>query len=95
MVRWTIRARDDLQAIHQYIAKDSPMNAKDVIRAFIENALTLDRTPRAGRVVPEIGEDDIREIPIHSWRLIYQVRGAEVNVLTLVHKRRARASIER
>ena len=62
MVRWTIRARDDLHAIHQYIAKDSPINARAVIRAFIENALILDRTPRAGRVVPEFGEEDIREI---------------------------------
>ncbi len=37
------------------------------------------------------GDPTIREIPIHSWRLIYQLRDEHVFVLTLVHKRRVPA----
>jgi len=32
MVIWSARARADLKAIHDYIAKDSPENAKRVVR---------------------------------------------------------------
>ena len=32
MLRWSVRARADLKAIHDYIAKDSPLNAKAVAR---------------------------------------------------------------
>jgi hypothetical protein len=39
-------------------------------------------------VVPELGDPDVREIPVYSWRLIYQVRGGQVFVLALIHKRR-------
>ncbi len=68
MVSWTARARADVKVIHDYIAKDSPINAK--------------------RVVHELDDPDIREIPAYSWRLIYQLRGERVFVLTVIHKRR-------
>ena len=32
MVNWSQRARADLKAVHDYIAKDSPQNAKVVAR---------------------------------------------------------------
>ena len=89
MLRWSARARVDLKAIHDYIAKDSPRNAKAVAREILARAATLPETPRAGRIVPELNDADIREVPVHSWRVIYQLRGSDLYVLTLVHKRRA------
>ncbi|MDE2349267.1 MAG: type II toxin-antitoxin system RelE/ParE family toxin [Gammaproteobacteria bacterium] len=35
MLRWSARARADLKAIHDYIAKDSPGNAKAVAREIL------------------------------------------------------------
>ncbi len=89
MLRWSARARADLKAIHDYIAKDSPLNAKAVAREILARAATLPETPRVGRIVPELSDADIREVPVHAWRVIYQLRGADLYVLTLVHKRRA------
>jgi plasmid stabilization system protein ParE len=57
-------------------------------KIFARNA-TLPETPRVGRIVPELSDPDIREVPVHAWRVIYQLRGADLYVLTLVHKRRA------
>jgi plasmid stabilization system protein ParE len=88
MVIWTARARSDLKAIHDYIAKDSPINAKRVVREMHRKAAGLAETPHLGRVVPELEDPDIREIPAYSWRLIYHLREQRVFVITVIHKRR-------
>ena len=87
MVSWTARDRADVNAIHDYIAKDSPINAKRVVREMHRKAAGLAETPLIGRVVHELNDPDIREIPAYSWRLIYQLRGERVFVLTVIHKR--------
>lgn len=94
MVTWTARARADLKAIHDYIAKDSTLNAKRVVREMHRKAAGLAETPHLGRVVPELDDPDIREIPAYSWRLIYQLREHRVFVLTVIHKRRQPAATE-
>jgi toxin ParE1/3/4 len=92
VLRWSQRARLDLKAIHDHIAQDSPGNAKAVAHEFLARAEQLPALPRAGRVVPELGNPEIREVPVRSWRLIYQLRGDQVFVLALVHKHRQSAS---
>lgn len=89
--RWSQRARVDLKAIHDYIAADSPSNAKAVLRDILARAAALAETPRIGRRVPELEDPDIREVPAHSWRVIYQLRGNEIFIVTLVRRRRAPA----
>jgi plasmid stabilization system protein ParE len=94
MVIWTARACSDLKAIHDYIAKDSPINAKNVVREMHRKAAGLAETPHLGRVVPELEDPDIREIPAYSWRLIYQLREQRVFILTVIHKRRQPSAAE-
>lgn len=89
--RWSQRARADLKAIHDYIAKDSPANAKAVVRDILARSAALPETPRIGRRVPELDDPEIREVPVHAWRVIYQLRGNAVFIVTLVHRRRAPA----
>jgi toxin ParE1/3/4 len=76
--RWSQRARADLKAIHDYIAKDSLLNAKAVVRDILARAATLPDTPSIGRRVPELDDPEIREVPAHAWRVIYQLRGEGV-----------------
>ncbi|HMV71262.1 MAG TPA: type II toxin-antitoxin system RelE/ParE family toxin, partial [Pseudomonadales bacterium] len=56
---------------------------------ILARAAALPDTPRIGRRVPELDDPDIREVPAHSWRVIYQLRGNTVFIVTLVHRRRA------
>lgn len=86
------RARADWKTIHDYIAKDSPTNSMGVVRDIIARAATLPDTPRIGRRVPELDDPDVREVTVHAWRVIYQLRGNDVFIVTLVHRRRAPAS---
>jgi len=40
---------------------------------------------RRGHVVPEIGDKQIRELIVRSYRLIYKVEKSRVAVLAIVH----------
>ena len=88
MVIWTHRARADLKAIHDYIAKDSRQNAKRVAREILQKANALAGPPHMGRKVPELNDPQLREIPAYSWRIIYPLREGNVFIVTLIHKRR-------
>jgi toxin ParE1/3/4 len=88
MVTWTPRARADLKAIHDHIKQDSPQNAQRVVREILRKADGLAEVPHIGRVAPELNDPHLREIPAYSWRILYHLRGGQVFVVTLVHKRR-------
>jgi len=46
-------------------------------------------------VVPEFGEDTIREIFAYSYRIIYQIEDEEITVAAVIHgKRLLRMEIE-
>jgi plasmid stabilization system protein ParE len=40
----------------------------------------LEKFPRFGRVVPEFGQDDLREIIHGAYRLIYQINETEQRI---------------
>ncbi len=54
MVIRRLRARADLKAIHDYIAKDSRQNAKRVAREIRGKAEALPEPPHVGRKVPGV-----------------------------------------
>jgi addiction module RelE/StbE family toxin len=84
-VSWTPQAADDLEAICLFIARDTPQ----IAAAFAERVVTatdrLETHPRLGRVVPEFGFTDLREILVGSYRVIYRVREDQVHILTVHH----------
>lgn len=89
MVRWSDQAKADLKAIHNVIARDSKHYAKKVTRELVDKADTLAELPRLGRVVPELGDDNVREIPAYSYRILYEINsGDDIVVLAVIHKRR-------
>jgi toxin ParE1/3/4 len=89
MVVWTPRARNDLKAIYDYITQDAPINAKNVTQDILNKAATLaNMPPLSGKVVREVSDESLREISIHSWRIIYHLRDQQIYIITLVHKRR-------
>ena len=61
MVTWSKPAKKDLKQIFEYIARDSRFYAKKVVNNIVEKSISLDLSPRRGRVVPEINDPDIRK----------------------------------
>ncbi|MDP2156882.1 MAG: type II toxin-antitoxin system RelE/ParE family toxin [Nitrospirota bacterium] len=88
MVTWSIPAKLDLKQIHDYIARDSKLYAKKVAAEIVEKSETLNSFPEIGRIVPEIGNPNIRELLIYSYRLVYELFPDNVAVLALIHSKR-------
>ena len=87
-IRWTNQALADLEAIGNFIARDAPSVAQVFVDNVFEAVKRLEVFPRSGRVVPEIGQEDIREILFGSYRIVYVVGEEEVNILTVFHASR-------
>ena len=82
-IEWTERAVADLRAIDDYIAADNPGAAERWVGKLIAKAEAAARLPMAGRVVPEKGRRDIREVFLRTYRIVYRVREGSILVLTV------------
>ena len=83
MIRWTERAVADLIAIGEYVAADKPSAARSWVERLRHQAELAAEVPLAGRRVPEIGRDDVRETFLRSFRIVYRMDADEVTVLTV------------
>jgi len=88
MVRWTYTSKLDLRQIFNYIAKDSVYYAKKVINDILDKSDYLAGFPNLGRKVEEMDDDNIREVIVYSYRMIYHVVEDGVNILAIVHCKR-------
>ena len=88
MVKWSTPAKFDLKQIHDYIARDSKFYAQKVSTEIVEKSEKLNSFPEIGRIVPEIGNPNIRELLIYSYRLVYEIFPDKVEVLALIHGKR-------
>ena len=57
-------------------------------KEIVEKSEKLNSFPEVGRIVPETGDPNIRELLIYSYRLIYEVFPGRVEVLALIHSKR-------
>ena len=87
-VRWTERASKDAIAIYDYIADRSETYAESVYLRILARPNQLANYPESGSIVPECNRADIRELFVHSFRLIYRVVDIEIRILTVIHGRR-------
>ena len=85
MVIWSLPAKQDLRHIYDYISNDSKYFARKAVNTFIEKTEQLDDFPRMGRIIPEIESENVRELIIYSYRLIYQVSEVGIEVLAIIH----------
>lgn len=87
-VEWSQFARDDLDNIKSYIARDSEFYAQ----AFAERILTATRRlggfPESGRMIPEAGDKTLREIIVQAYRVMYCVEPERVLILAIIHGNR-------
>lgn len=88
-VIWTNRALIDLEEIANYISKDSFHYAKLTLSKLIDSEINISNNPKIGRVVPEIDNENVREIIKGSYRIIYEIRkNNSIYILTVFHSAR-------
>ncbi len=81
---WSARALLDLDEIQDHIADDSPRAAERWALVLWEAANAAAQRPSVGRMVPEVGRPDVREVLRGAYRIVYLVRGDRIFVLTVL-----------
>jgi plasmid stabilization system protein ParE len=85
-VRYTPRARDDLQAILEYLGDQDPQGARNVRRALDATIQLIEHFPNSGRLA---GEQGLRVLPVGRYPyLVYW--SVETDEAWIVHIRDGR-----
>lgn len=71
-IRWTKQAARNLEDIKSFISNDSPAYALATVSRLYRSALQLQEFPDLGRMVPELGQSEIRELVRPPYRIVYR-----------------------
>ena len=85
---WSPRAAKDLDSIADYIAADSPTYAGTVLKNIVNQTRILARFPQAGRMVPEYDDENMRELIVYDYRIIYRLEQDEALIVAVIHGKR-------
>ena len=85
---WSLTALDSLDAIADYIERDSPLYAATLVQRVFDASRTLASFPRMGRVVPEFQDETLRELVFQGYRIVYWIDRDEVRVILVLHSAR-------
>lgn len=82
---WAPQAVEDVEAIRAYVARDSPHYADLVVEQIVAAVALLASSPRSGRVVPEVGDESLREVIHGNYRIVYRLRHDIIEIATVFH----------
>ncbi len=92
-VVWSPEASEDLASIAEYIGRDSEFYAAAVVTKVLETARSVSTFPYIGRIVPERGDESIRERFVYSYRLIYRITSRQILITAIIHGKRLLESV--
>jgi plasmid stabilization system protein ParE len=84
-IEWTEPAVADLQSIRDYITRDSECYAARFVQRVVEAVEILKKLPKMGRHVPESEDENIRELLLYNYRIIYGAESERILVLAVIH----------
>ncbi|MEY3121845.1 MAG: hypothetical protein RI993_670 [Pseudomonadota bacterium] len=87
-IRWSPEATEDLEAIAEYITRDSEFYARAVVTEILSVSRSIGEFPLIGRIVREIGDEHVRERFIYSYRLVYRVESVRILIVAVIHGKR-------
>jgi plasmid stabilization system protein ParE len=84
-VVWAESARDALDEVIEYIARDSPQAAVQMLEEVLRAGGSLATLSERGRIVRELNDPTIRELLVFKYRLLYEVEDQRVLIVALLH----------
>jgi plasmid stabilization system protein ParE len=87
-VIWSVKAIEDVDTIAAYIARDSPSYAAAMVQEILTTTRYLHQDADTGKLVPELGEDNIKEKAVYSYRVIYRIDDEIVTIAALIHQKK-------
>jgi plasmid stabilization system protein ParE len=85
---WSQLADRQVEEVLAWIVADDVAAARRWLEELLERVEALCRFPDAGRVVPELGRDEIRELLVGAYRVIYRRREEAVEIALVRHQAR-------
>jgi plasmid stabilization system protein ParE len=82
---WSPLAIDRASEIARYIAQDKPTAAEKWINTVFSKVEQLKSSPEIGRIVPEIRNDQFRELIYGNYRIVYRIEKEQISILTIRH----------
>lgn len=71
-VAWSALAETRAAEAFAYIAAEHPSAAAKWLRRVLASVETLSQSPDRGRVIPELGRPDLREVIVQPYRIMYR-----------------------
>ena len=84
-VAWADEAKAHLAGIYQYIQRDAPFYATQTIDKLTRRVDQLIDHPRSGRVVPKYDDENLRELIMRPYRLIYRIKPDRIDIIAVFH----------
>lgn len=72
-IKWTRQAIEDIYSIREYYLPLSPKYANKITDQIFSKERLISSFPAAGRIVPELSNESIREVIYKQFRIIYVV----------------------
>jgi toxin ParE1/3/4 len=82
---WTPLAIERVSEIAEYIAQDKPSAAENWINTVFSKVENIESAPEIGRFVPEIQNNQFRELLYGNYRIIYRIEKKQISILTIRH----------
>jgi toxin ParE1/3/4 len=83
-VVWMDNALVELGEVVKYIAKNNPIAAKRLGQAILDQVQMLSQFPRMGHRFAELHRDDVREISVRPYRIIYHIQDSNRSIMILM-----------
>jgi plasmid stabilization system protein ParE len=85
LIRWSPKAAQQLEAIVEYIGRDSERYATIFARKILQIVKFIPSYPRAGRVVPEYDDVNLREKIHRGYRIVYRLTPQAIEIVSICH----------
>ena len=82
---WSPAFVDELEEICNHIGRDSPQYASVLCEKVFALVESLPAHPGMSAIVAEYQRDDIREVYLYKYRIIFRLRNNAVELVTIIH----------
>ncbi len=89
-LKWTEKAKSDLERLYDFLAPKNPSAAARTIQALINAPVRLLDFPHLGGKLDEFGSREVRRIILKNYEIRYEVKGQSLYVLRIWHTREER-----
>ena len=80
---WSPLSVERLEEIFEYISNENHSAAKKLVNKIFSKIETLIKYPQRGRKVPETNREEIREVFLGEYRIIYRIKKSTIIILTI------------